>query len=129
MALFLPSCETLEWRIACLLSNNYQRSIIEPLQFADFLIILTPKLAKYTNKTFAGSLCGRLVSYHMLITDATCPSAGSLTCTRPDDEDHFFVDRCQRAHSCTQVSNSHLLSVLTFNYTSAKGSHAVWRLL
>lgn len=40
------------WRgtLACLLSNNYSLSIIEPLQFAD--LILTPKLAKYTNKTF-----------------------------------------------------------------------------
>jgi len=49
--------------IACLLFNNYLLSIIEPLQFADFLIILTPKLAKYTNKTFGKALCGRRASY------------------------------------------------------------------
>lgn len=36
--------------LAYLLSNNYSLSIIEPLHFAD--LILTPKLAKYTNKTF-----------------------------------------------------------------------------
>lgn len=81
------------WRgtLACLLSNNYSLSIIEPLQFAD--LILTPKLAKYTNKTFGlGSSAvhrQRQANYHLLITDVA------------RGPDNFFVSRCLASFSAS----------------------------